>query len=175
MLTINETCTTFSDGSTVWFDIWKSKAVVVKESSSNDKPPRGLDAEHAKVVFSDTAIIIYMPAGPLPPKGVRLSAPVSVGKIYKTIFDFYGTKLSAAEHAALKDWCPGLPGDSLKELCRTYSDIQLGYWFEGLKPRRFIEKYHLLPPHFSRPHYPPFDGCRHTCKVYKTYDVCWAT
>lgn len=177
MLTIDATCEEFSDGTHIWFDVRKPQDILMRPGDADQPTP--LDDTHANVVFSDTAIIIYLTAGPLPTKGILLSAPVTVGYALKAISDFYSTEITAAEHAALKDWKYGdesNPHTQSEKLYRVYGDIQCGYWYEGLRMRAF-ERDWWKPrrPFREEPNYPPYVGCRHTCEVYKTFDVKWGT
>ena len=177
MLTIDETCREFSDGTHIWFDTHSPKDILMEPSDADHPTP--LDDAHAEVQFSDTAIIIYLTAGPLPTKGILLSAPVTVGDILKAISDFYSTEITAAEHAALKDWKYGderWPYTQSEELYRVYGSIQHGYWYEGLRKRAF-ERDWWKPrrPFREVPNYPPYVACGHQCEVYRTYDVMWGS
>lgn len=163
-LSIDEECNVFSDDHSVMYDAATPDKIAICDRENEDAPLQDLTDERRDVVFSDTAIILYLTAGPLPGKGILLSAPVTVGDVFKVMTEFYSTPLTAAEHAALKDWKYGddhWPHTDSEKHYRIYGDIQSGHYFEGLKSRKFVKKW-WMPSEFlaDRPNYPPYRGCR---------------
>ena len=174
MLTINDTCKYFSDGMCIVFNATNPDAVkLLTKADDQADVETHLDDKYANVVFSGTAIILHLTAGPLAPRAFLLSSPVTVGDVYRTMSKFYTTALTDEDHAALRDWKYGSrmwPNAPTEELFDAYGDIQHGTWFEGLVRRRFEQDWWDSQ---HPPQYPPYVGCEDTCEVYKTYDAKW--
>lgn len=163
-ITIDNKFRYFSDGYVL---IFSTREPTVEIQNSDLDCCFKLDDVHANVVFSETAVIINMTAGPLADRNVLLSSPVTVGDFARALEEFYSTHLTEKDYAALEDWKYGkvrLEGEEHRNLFKTYGDIQFGYFYEGIIQRTIVNKRGWGPKMLH-------DTFKYDCTNYKVYDI----
>lgn len=130
----------FSDGTVLdwWLTTtdWKRPGPAAAKPGSGDGEP--LDAAHRGAIFSKGAVTIVLESNPcLPSTAVRLPGPVTVAAIVAAARQYFATRLTAKDYAALAEDLPNWAYPDMAELKRhvkTFADSRGDHLaYEGLR------------------------------------------